>query len=228
MPEDAAKTVLQAPGDGGASQPPSPQDIIRQASFIREVHTAPSDAEDKDKDKSKEQSPCQTRGGLPDQGDGAVDPINCYNSVLRPGTEASKKEPLDSLKGRLSSKVADVPGAVDNLAKAVEAASEGDHCIVPSSKEHLHVAGPYLQYLGYNQVQQIWRGSILIILPPPQLTFLAEGPTISLEDDGAAPWELAEFSVSYICLVWLFLCRHLCRKLYHQQIRALLVGFCRG
>ena len=197
MPEDAAKTVLQAPGDEGAGQPPSPQDIIRQASFIREVHTAPSDAEDEDKDtdkdKDKEQSPSQTRGGLPDQGNGAVDPVNCYNSVLRPGTEASKKEPLDSLKGRLSSKVADVPGAVDNLAKAVEAASEGDHCIVPSSKEHLHVAGPYLQYLGYNQEQQIWRGSILIILPPPQLTSLTEGPRINLEDDGAALGSLLTF-----------------------------------
>ena len=56
---------------------------------------------------------------------------------------------------------------------------------VPRTTERLIVSGPYIQFLGYEPTNMLWRAAVMVLSPPVQLTVLAGQPILYFYDEGA-------------------------------------------
>ena len=58
------------------------------------------------------------------------------------------------------------------------------HAQVPSTSERLIVSGPFLQFLGYEPEQALWRASVMVVSPPAQGSAKAAEPMLHMFDEG--------------------------------------------
>ncbi len=56
---------------------------------------------------------------------------------------------------------------------------------IPRTTERLIVSGPYIQFLGYEPTNMLWRAAVMVLSPPVQLTVLAGQPILYFYDEGA-------------------------------------------
>lgn len=55
---------------------------------------------------------------------------------------------------------------------------------IPCTNERLIVSGPYIQFLGYEPSNMLWRAAVMVLSPPVQLTVLAGQPILYFYNEG--------------------------------------------
>lgn len=57
---------------------------------------------------------------------------------------------------------------------------------IPRTNERLVPSGPYIQFLGFDSQKGLWKGSVMIVLPPNQKTDLTSEPVLTYHDNGVS------------------------------------------